>query len=96
MTAIQIPTANYDRAAVHQFCEPLRSDPLGAAYLAAALFGGTLMPVRVLALHQRFMDLPAWVRAGVIDELRDTIDKQLDGVFRAAVGVAQGQDGKED
>ena len=89
MTAILITDATYDRAAVHQFCAPLRADPFAAIYLVAALFGGTLMPVRVLALHQRFNDLPAWVKAGVIDELRDMIDEQLGGMFDAAVGVAQ-------
>ena len=91
MTAILIADATYDRAAVDQFCAPLRADPTAAAYLAAALLGGTLLPVRVLAMHQRLDDLPPWVRAGVVDELRDVIDKRLGEVFEAAVETAQAE-----
>jgi hypothetical protein len=91
MTAILIADAPYDRAAVDRFVEPLRpsADSTGAAYFAAALLGGTLLPVRVLELRARFNDLPPWVRAGVIDEVRDMLDKKLEEVFRKAVEVAQ-------
>jgi len=89
MTAILIADATYDRTVVERFCSSLRADPTVAAYLAAALFGGTLLPVQVLELRVRMADLPPWVRAGVIDELRDVLDKQLEDVFRAAVETAQ-------
>ena len=91
MTAIPIADVTFDRAAVDAFCAPLRDDPPAAVYLAASLLGGTLLPVRVLELRARMDGLPAWVRAGVVDELRDVIDRQLDGVFVAAVGVARGE-----
>lgn len=91
MTAILISDATYDRGAVDRFCEPLRADPQAAAYLAAALLGGTLLPVRVLELRARMDNLPPWVRAGVVDELRDMLDRRLDEVFQAAVGVAQSE-----
>jgi len=89
MTAILIADATFDRDAVASFTAPLRDDPTGAAYFAAALLGGTLLPVRVLDLRARFNDLPPWVRAGVIDEVRDIVDKRLEEVFRVAVEVAQ-------
>jgi hypothetical protein len=89
MTAILIADATFDRAAVDRFVEPLRADPTGAAYFAAALLGGTLLPVRVLSLRASLAYHPPWVRAGVIDEVRDMLDKKLEEVFRAAVEVAQ-------
>lgn len=96
MTAILIADATFDRDAVASFTAPLRADPAGVAYFAAALLGGTLLPVRVLEMRAKMDALPSWVRAGVIDEVRDMLDGQLGEVFEAAVGVAREEDKRED
>ena len=95
MTAgFDVTDGSHSRARVTEFCRPLQTDPQGAAYFAAALFGAEgLVPERTTALRAHFEALSPWNKAHVIDEVRDALDRQLGALFVHAVVIAQREGG---
>ena len=91
---IAVADGSYSKARVVEFCRPLQADPRDAAYFAAAIFGaGPLVPIRISALRERLDGLSPWEKAGVVDEVRDILDKHLGAAFEAAVAIAQSAGG---
>ena len=91
---IAVADGTFSKTRVDEFCRRLQTDPQGASYFAAALFGAQgLVPVRTTALRAGFDRLSPWEKAGVIDEVRDILDKQLGHAFEVAVSIAQREGG---
>ena len=88
--------ANHDAAKVRAFGERLLASPRESATLASEILARSgLGDPRVNAVVSDFDDLTLWEKAGVVDELRDALDKQLGEVFQHYVKLARGNEASQ-
>ena len=84
-----IVDAAYNRQKVEAWGRELLADPFDALGLLAVLLQGVPHTGHQGALLTRFEALSPFERAGLVDELRDALDKTLGGVFGRYVAAAR-------